>query len=34
MFLQKYFRQQVKGLYNYFSNYTDNLEVPKDQSLQ
>ncbi|KAL6107368.1 uncharacterized protein ACO6RY_11024 [Pungitius sinensis] len=32
--MQAYLRQQVKGLYNFFRNYTDNSTVPEDHSLQ
>ncbi|XP_044047927.1 alanyl (membrane) aminopeptidase a [Siniperca chuatsi] len=32
--MQAYLREQVKGLYSFFRNYTDNSEVPKDHSLQ
>ncbi|XP_041795824.1 alanyl (membrane) aminopeptidase a [Chelmon rostratus] len=32
--MQVYLREQVKGLYNFFSNYTNNSEVPDDHSLQ
>ncbi|XP_070763184.1 alanyl (membrane) aminopeptidase-like b [Enoplosus armatus] len=32
--MQVYLREQVKGLYNFFRNATDNSEVPKDHSLQ
>ncbi|XP_038565755.1 aminopeptidase N-like [Micropterus salmoides] len=32
--MQMYLREQVKGLYNFFRNYTDNSEVPNDHSLQ
>ncbi|KAM7396288.1 hypothetical protein PAMP_019340 [Pampus punctatissimus] len=32
--MQVYFRDQVKGLYTFFRNYTDNSEVPNDSSLQ
>ncbi|XP_034389897.1 alanyl (membrane) aminopeptidase a [Cyclopterus lumpus] len=32
--MQAYLREQVSGLYNFFRNYTDNSQVPKDQSLQ
>ncbi|XP_070828166.1 alanyl (membrane) aminopeptidase-like b [Chaetodon trifascialis] len=32
--MQVYLREQVKGLYNFFRNYTHNSEVPEDHSLQ
>ncbi|KAK1874928.1 Aminopeptidase N [Dissostichus eleginoides] len=32
--MQMYLRNQVKGLYNSFSNYTDNSTVPTDHSSQ
>ncbi|KAM8891449.1 alanyl (membrane) aminopeptidase-like b isoform 2-T2 [Spinachia spinachia] len=32
--MQAYLRQQVKGLYNYFRDYTDNSTVPEDHSSQ
>ncbi|XP_028263796.1 alanyl (membrane) aminopeptidase-like b isoform X2 [Parambassis ranga] len=32
--MQAYLRKQVKGLYNYFRNYTDNSTVPEDHSSQ
>uniref|UniRef100_A0A8C6PM49 Aminopeptidase n=1 Tax=Nothobranchius furzeri TaxID=105023 RepID=A0A8C6PM49_NOTFU len=32
--MQVYLREQVKELYNFFRNYTDNSTVPEDHSLQ
>ncbi|XP_034031432.1 aminopeptidase N-like [Thalassophryne amazonica] len=32
--MQMYLREQIKGLYNFFRNYTDNSTVPEDHSLQ
>ncbi|XP_068579969.1 alanyl (membrane) aminopeptidase-like b [Cebidichthys violaceus] len=32
--MQAYFCEQVKGLYNFMRNYTDNYQVPEDHSLQ
>ncbi|XP_026166563.1 alanyl (membrane) aminopeptidase-like b isoform X2 [Mastacembelus armatus] len=32
--MQAYLCKQVTGLYNFFRNYTENSEVPKDHSLQ
>lgn len=32
--MQAYLRKQVKGLYNFLRNYTDNSQVPEDHSLQ
>uniref|UniRef100_A0A3Q3EYU0 Aminopeptidase n=1 Tax=Labrus bergylta TaxID=56723 RepID=A0A3Q3EYU0_9LABR len=32
--MQAYLREQVKGLYNYFRNETDNSQVPTDHSSQ
>uniref|UniRef100_A0A1A7XIV8 Aminopeptidase n=1 Tax=Iconisemion striatum TaxID=60296 RepID=A0A1A7XIV8_9TELE len=32
--MQVYLREQVKGLYNFFKNYTDTSTVPEDHSLQ
>uniref|UniRef100_UPI0037E79971 alanyl (membrane) aminopeptidase-like b n=1 Tax=Semicossyphus pulcher TaxID=241346 RepID=UPI0037E79971 len=32
--MQVYLRDQVKGLYNHFRNYTDNSTVPNDHSSQ
>uniref|UniRef100_A0A1A8PTP5 Aminopeptidase n=2 Tax=Nothobranchius rachovii TaxID=451742 RepID=A0A1A8PTP5_9TELE len=32
--MQVYLREQVKELYNFFRNYTDNSIVPEDHSLQ
>lgn len=32
--MQAYLREQVRGLYNYFKNDTDNSTVPTDHSLQ
>lgn len=32
--MQAYLREQVKGLYNFYRNYTDNSTVPEDHSDQ
>ncbi|XP_050929569.1 LOW QUALITY PROTEIN: alanyl (membrane) aminopeptidase-like b [Lates calcarifer] len=32
--MQAYLREQVRGLYNFFRNYTDHSQVPKDHALQ
>ncbi|XP_026222167.1 alanyl (membrane) aminopeptidase a [Anabas testudineus] len=32
--MQAYLQEQVKGLYDFFSNYTDHSQVPKDHSSQ
>ncbi|XP_017284424.1 alanyl (membrane) aminopeptidase a [Kryptolebias marmoratus] len=32
--MQVYLREQVKGLYNFLKNHTDNSTVPQDHSLQ
>ncbi|KAM3609436.1 uncharacterized protein V6R79_014788 [Siganus canaliculatus] len=32
--MQAYLRNQVKVLYNYYSNYTDNAQVPADHTAQ
>ncbi|XP_040893570.1 aminopeptidase N-like [Toxotes jaculatrix] len=32
--MQAYLRKQVRGLYNFYKNYTDNSSVPKDHSSQ
>ncbi|XP_037538583.1 alanyl (membrane) aminopeptidase a [Nematolebias whitei] len=32
--MQVYLREQVRGLYNFFRNYTDNSTVPENHSLQ